>query len=87
MIKVIVQVFVFLVLLFFPNPRRLLVGGIEVRFSRAFRAHGNQRDQLREIVRVASRAFRRRRGRPNQIVKTVTALPALVFVDWHERSL
>ena len=87
MVEVVVQMLMIFVLLVFANGRGLLVRRAKVRLPRSFPTHRRQRNQLLQIFFLASRACRFRRSTKDQVLKTVSALPALVLIDRHERSL
>lgn len=81
-----VQVMMLVLLLVFVCLDGFLTCGAVVGFPGIFRAHGAERDQLSEIRLVAGRAFRGGGRRENQVLKTVAALPAEIFIDRHGRD-
>jgi hypothetical protein len=82
-----VQIRVLLSLSVTADGRSLRMRGTEIRLPCGFRTNRAQRDELLQILVPAGRAFRRGRRMQHQILEPVSALPAFVFKDWHERSL
>ena len=62
------------------------VRAAEVGLPSDIRTHRVQRNQSFQVFLAANRAFRIRRRMQNKVLKTVPALPTLVFKDWHNRS-
>jgi len=86
-LKVLVQVLVLFGMFFLPIHGGLLMRGAEIRIASGLRTHRGQRDQLIQIFFPARRTFRGGRGRQQQILESVSALAAFVFIDRHERSI
>src|SRR5579863_97343 len=82
-----VQVLVVLMLLVSADDVGPFARGAEIGLPSCFRTYGAQRDQLLQIFLIARGALRGGSRRENQVLKTMSAAPALVFIDRHERSL
>jgi hypothetical protein len=81
-----VQILMLVALLVFVGPGGFLMSGAVVGFSCIFGSHSAKRNQLSEILLMAGRAFSSGGRREEQVLKTVAALPAEVFIDWHNRA-
>jgi hypothetical protein len=86
-VKMLVQLPVLGVALFVANPGRFSMRRAEVCLPGTCRAYRAQRDLLFQVAAMAGGAFRGGRRRQDQVLETVSAFAACVFVDWHERSL
>lgn len=86
-VKMLVQLPVLGVALFVANPGRFSMRRAEVGLPGTCRAYRAQRDLLFQVAAMAGGAFRGGRRRQDQVLETVSAFAACVFVDWHERSL
>ena len=82
----IVQMGMVLVRLLSAHGGSSAVRAAEVGLPCGIRTHRAERNQSFQVFLAASGAFRIRRRMPNKVLKTVPALPTLVFKDWHNRS-
>jgi hypothetical protein len=86
-LEMLMDVRMFLTVLFATNGGGFAVRRTEIRFPGGFRTHCAQRNQLLQVVCPARRAFGGWRRMQHKVFKPVSTLPALVFVDGHEESL
>jgi hypothetical protein len=83
LIVVIVDRFVFLVLLILINFGGNLPGGFQMGLLRRFGTDGAQRNQLIKFYGFTLRTLRRRRRGQNEIFEVVPAFPAFIFINGH----